>query len=74
MDISGSSSGSIKFKGHSLDIDCSGVGKMTLNVDCDKLTADTSGSLRLKVNGRADNTEFNGSGVSKIDTSGLNNF
>ena len=47
---------------------------MTLNVDCDKLTADTSGSLRLKVNGRADNTEFNGSGVSKIDTSGLNNF
>ena len=47
---------------------------MTLDVDCDKITSDTSGSLSLKLTGRADNTEFNGSGVSKIDTSGLNNF
>lgn len=62
------------FKGKEATVTNSGVGNITLNVDCNKLTASNDGVGKLRLSGTADDTNIDGSGVSEIDSSHLNNL
>ena len=68
------SNSKISFKGKTLNIENSGVGKTTIYVECDELKASNSGNATLKIKGTADDTHVDNSGLAKIDTSELNQY
>ncbi len=70
----GASTVNMSFKGSKATINNSGVGAVKLHTDCDTLTATNSGTANVTLTGTADHTEIHASGVSQIDTSGLNNY
>jgi hypothetical protein len=45
-----------------------------MDVDCLSVTASVNGSGNIALSGTADKIDIGGSGISRIDTSRLNNF
>ena len=76
MDCSngGRCNGSVSFTGGTLNLDCSGAGDFDVRLDCREVKAQAYGRLHLTLSGTADNVDLSGSGVSEINTSGLNKF
>ena len=72
--INGRSDYDMGFSGSEAQLECSGIGTFNLDVDCQKLNVEASGRIEVTLSGTADNTEFTGSGISNIDTTGLNKF
>ena len=62
------------FKGTEVNVSNTGIGRISLGVDCDKLNAGNSGQCDLSISGTADNAVVTGSGIYEIDTRRLNNF
>lgn len=73
-ECSGVGSVGLSFKGEKAKFENSGMTKMAAWVDCDYLTASCSGVSTMRLLGRADNTNINSEGVSKIDTDQLNKY
>lgn len=74
MSIDGKSDYDISYSDGQARLECSGVGRFKLALDCQSINIGTSGQIDIQFSGTADKTEFTGSGVSHIDTSGLNKF
>ena len=74
MKVEGQSNYDISFSGTQAKLSCSGVGRFKLALDCQSINIDTSGQIDISLSGTADKTEFTGTGVSHINTSGLNKF
>lgn len=74
MNVDGQSNYDISFSGTQAKLSCSGVGRFKLALDCQSINIDTSGQIDISLSGTADKTEFTGTGVSHINTSGLNKF
>ena len=74
MSIDGRSEYDVSYSGGQAKLDCCGVGRFKLALDCQSINIDTSGQIDIQLSGTADNTNFTGTGVSHIDTSGLNKF
>lgn len=72
--VSGRSDYDMSFAGGKAELECNGIGTFNLSLDCQSVAAIASGRIEVTLSGTADNTEFTGSGVSHIDTSGLNKF
>ena len=74
FNISGSGVINGKFKGDGMSIKCNGAAKVNMDVDCLSVTASVNGSGNIALSGTADKIDIGGSGISRIDTSRLNNF
>lgn len=74
MSIDGRSDYDVSYSGGQAKLDCCGVGRFKLALDCQSIDIGTSGQIDIQLSGTADNTNFTGTGVSHIDTSGLNKF
>ena len=74
MSNSGASKSDIRFKGRRLQASNTGAGKVFVNVDCEELSASNSGAANFTIEGTADKTDIQASGVSKINTSKLNKY
>lgn len=74
LNISGRSELSARFKGDTADIRCSGSGSLDMDVDCKKLKSVSGGVAEIVIRGIAEDTSIEGTGVSRVDTRGLNNF
>lgn len=57
-----------------MNIKCNGAAKINMDVDCLSVTASVNGSGSIELSGTADKIDIGGSGISRIDTSRLNNF
>ena len=74
FNISGSGVINGKFKGDGMSIKCNGAAKVNMDVDCLSVTASVNGTGNIALSGTADKIDIGGSGISRIDTSRLNNF
>ncbi len=74
MSIDGKSDYDISYSDGQARLECSGIGRFKLALDCQSIDIGTSGQIDIQLSGTADKTEFTGSGVSHIDTSKLNKF
>lgn len=74
MSIDGRSDYDVSYSGGQAKLDCCGVGRFKLALDCQSIDISTSGQIDIQLSGTADNTNFTGTGVSHIDTSRLNKF
>lgn len=74
MSIDGKSDYDISYSSGQARLECSGIGRFKLALDCQSIDIGTSGQIDIQLSGTADKTEFTGSGVSHIDTSKLNKF
>lgn len=74
FNIAGSGVINGKFKGDGISIKCDGAAKVNMDVDCSSVTAGVNGSGSITLSGTADKTDIYGKGVSRVDTSRLNNF
>lgn len=76
LKISNSGTGKVDiiFKGDTADFTNKGTGNILVKADCKKLTGTNSGLGKFKISGTADEAKINASGLSKIDTSELNQF
>ena len=72
--IDGSGKINGKFKGDVMSIKCNGAAKVNMDVDCLSVTASVNGNGNIALSGTADKIDIGGSGISRIDTSRLNNF
>lgn len=72
MKNSGSCSGTLSYKGRAAVMQNSGHGKLGVTVDCEELSASTSGMFQMSIKGTADKTNIKSTGISKIDVSQLN--
>mgnify|MGYP001755189698 FL=1 len=72
--IDGSGKINGKFKGDVMSIKCNGAAKVNMDVDCLSVTASVNGTGNIALSGTADKIDIGGSGISRIDTSRLNNF
>ena len=57
-----------------MNVKNTGIGRISLSVDCEKLTAGNNGQCNLSISGTADKTVVTGNGIYEIDTRKLNNF
>ena len=62
------------YKGGKATVRNCGDSKLSLRVDCETLTANTSGLSEMTLSGTADNVRIDGAGRSKVNVSQLNNF
>lgn len=74
LDISGSGNMKLVFKGDNVNMRCYGQGNIDMDLGCRRLEAVNSGSAVITLRGTADDIVLDGTGASKIDTSGLNRF
>lgn len=72
--IDGSGKINGKFKGDGMSIRCNGAAKVNMDVDCLSVTASVNGVGKIALSGTADKIDIDGDGISRIDTSRLNNF
>lgn len=71
---SGQLNATLQFKGETADVANQGSGKVSIGIDCTDLKATNGGVATMTLTGRADNTTIDGTGVSNINTQGLNKF
>ena len=57
-----------------MSIRCNGAAKVNMDVDCLSVTASVNGVGKIALSGTADKIDIDGDGISRIDTSRLNNF
>lgn len=74
LNINGYGKLSASFKGDNAEIRCSGSGELDMDVDCKKLKSVSGGVAEIVLKGVAEDTSIESSGVSRVDTKGLNNF
>lgn len=74
MSNSGSCKGNLALEGGAATFKNSGVGTLDVKCDCTEINAKTSGQFVMTISGTADKTEISSSGISKINTKGLNKF
>lgn len=74
MSVGGKSDYDISYSDGQARLECSGIGCFKLALDCQSIDIGTSGKIDIQLSGTADNTNFTGTGMSHIDTSGLNKF
>lgn len=74
MSVGGKSDYDISYSDGQARLECSGIGSFKLALDCQSIDIGTSGKIDIQLSGTADNTNFTGTGMSHIDTSGLNKF
>ena len=74
FNISGSGQIDGKFNGDIISVECNGEAKINMGVDCRSVSACVNGEGSITLSGTADKTDIYGKGVSRVDTSRLNNF
>lgn len=74
LDINGSGKINMNFSGGNVDMKCSGVCNVDMNLDCRKIKAVNNGSATVALAGTADEFVLDGNGFSNINTKGLNRF
>lgn len=74
MKVNGQSRYKMSFSGGEAKLDCSGIGNFDLALDCRSINVNSSGQINVTLSGTADNTSFEGSGISRVNTSKLNKF
>lgn len=73
FDLAGSiDASSISLEGKEVEFSCPGANRLGVQVDCEKLRVNASGSSKLTFSGTADDVDLSNSGVAKIDVSRLN--
>ena len=72
VNLSGACNSRLKCKGGSLRTLCSGASDVVAEVNCQNVYANCSGASKIKLTGTADHVEIDGSSVTNIDTSRLN--
>lgn len=74
MNVNGQSRYEMSFSGGEAKLYCSGIGNFEMALDCRSIKVNSSGQINVTLSGTADNTSFDGSGISHVNTSRLNKF
>lgn len=74
MNVNGQSRYEMSFSGGEAKLNCSGIGNFEMALDCRSIKVNSSGQINVTLSGTADNTSFDGSGISHVNTSRLNKF
>lgn len=72
LDINGSGQINMNFIGGNVDMKCNGVCNVNMNLDCRRIKAVNSGSAKVVLAGTADEFVLDDTGISNINTKGLN--
>lgn len=74
MNVNGQSRYEMSFSGGEAKLYCSGIGNFEMALDCRSIKVNSSGQINVTLSGTADNTSFDGPGISHVNTSRLNKF
>lgn len=74
VEVNGHSQYDISYSGGDAGLNCKGLGEFRLALDCRSIDLNSGGRVNVTLTGTADKTSLYGSGISNVNTTGLNKF